>query len=101
MEELLDWLHQQNGSVRVFSRFSEMALGLRAKEPEHAALARLLADLAGNFAEAYYGEPLPLDVAEGALAKLTELVEKGVKANAAGLPQQMSLLNEIGLMELN
>lgn len=101
MDELLDWLRQQNGSVRVFSRFSEMALALRSKEPHHAALARLLADLAGNFSEAYFGEPLPLDVAERALAKLTELVEKGVKANVAGLPQQMALLNEIGAMELN
>jgi hypothetical protein len=101
MDELLDWLRQQNGSVRVFSRFSEMALALRSKEPQHAALARLLADLAGNFSEAYFGEPLPLDVAERALAKLTELVEKGVKANVAGLPQQMALLNEIGAMELN
>jgi hypothetical protein len=101
MQELLEWLRQQNGSVRVFSHFSEMALALRAKEPQHAALARLLADVAGNFSEAYYGEPLPLDVAKRALARLTELVEKGVNANAAGLPQQMALLNEIGLMELN
>jgi hypothetical protein len=101
MQELLDWLRQQNGSVRVFSRFSEMALALRVKEPEHAALARLLADLAGNFSEAYYGEPLPLDVAERALARLTELVAKGVQANATGLPQQMALLNEIGASELN
>ncbi len=101
MEELLNWLRQQNSSVRVFSQFSEKALALRAAEPEHAAMARLLADLAANFSEAYYGEPLPLDVAERALARLTELVDKAVRANAAGLPQQIALLNEIGRIELS
>jgi hypothetical protein len=55
MEELLDWLRHQNSSVRVFSQFYEKALAVRATEPQHAAMARLLANLAGNFAEAYYG----------------------------------------------
>lgn len=101
MDELLTWLRQQHASVRVFSQFCEKAMALRAKEPQHAALARLLADLAGNFSEAYFGEPLALDVAEKALARLTEIVEKAVRANSAGLPEQMALLNEIGRMELN
>lgn len=101
MNELLDWLRRQTGSVRVFSQFCERAMALRAAEPERAALARLLADLAGNFSEAYYGEPLPLDVAERALARLTATVEKAVRAYSAELPQQMALLNEIGQMELD
>lgn len=99
MNELLNWLRGQTGSVRVFSQFADKALALRAKDPEHAALMRLLADLAGNFSDAYFGEPLPLDVAEQALARLTGLVEKAVQAHSAGLPQQMALLNEIGRLE--
>ncbi len=101
MDELLDWLRQQTVSVRVFSQFCEKALALRAKQPEHAAMARLLATLAGNFSDTYFGEPLPLDVAERALARLTELVEKAVRARAAGLPEQIALLNELALSELS
>jgi hypothetical protein len=100
MEELLQWLRQQDLSVRVFSQFCEKALALRSKEPEHAALARLLATLAGNFSEENYGQPLPIDVAKRALTQLTELVEKAVRANAAGAQQQVALLNEIALLEL-
>ena len=99
MNELLDWLRQQTASVRVFSQFCEMALALRARRLEHAALARLLANLAGDFSEAYFGEPMTLDVAERALARLTKLVEKAVRASSAGPEQQMALLNEIGLIE--
>jgi hypothetical protein len=100
VEELLDWLRQQKTGVRVLSQFSEKALALRAKEPQHAAMARLLASLAGNFSEAYFGEPLELDVAERALARLTALVEKALQAESAGLPQQMAVLNEIATAEL-
>jgi len=75
MNELLDWLRLQKGGVGTYTQFCQKALALRASQPEHAALARLLADLAGRFADAYGGEPLPLDVAERALNRLTRLVE--------------------------
>lgn len=101
MDELLQWLRQQTVSVRVFSQLCEQALALRTKEPQHAAMARLIATLAGNFSESYFSEPLPLDVAERALARLTELVEKAVRARAAALPEQMALLNELAMAELN
>jgi hypothetical protein len=101
MEELLDWLHRQSTSVRMFSQFCEKAHALRTTEPEHAAMARLLANLAGNFSEAYYSQPLTLDVAERALARLTELVDKAVRANADGPQQQIALLNELGRTDLN
>jgi hypothetical protein len=100
MDELLEWLRQQNTSVRVFSQFCEKALALRAKEPQHAAMARLLASVAGDFSESYFGEPLALDVAQRALARLTTLVEKAVQANSAGPPQQMDVLNQIATTDL-
>jgi hypothetical protein len=100
MNELLEWLRQQDTSVRLFSQFCEKALALCAKEPQHAAMARLLASVAGNFSETYFGEPLALDVAERSLARLTGLVEKAVQANSADLPQQIAVLNEIALTDL-
>ena len=99
MNELLDWLRRQNGSVRVFSQFSEMALALRTREPDQAALARLLANLAGSFSDAYFGEPLSIDVAQRALARLIELVDKAARASSAGPERQVALLNEIALID--
>ncbi|MFY9769070.1 MAG: hypothetical protein WBX95_11360 [Xanthobacteraceae bacterium] len=52
MEEFLDWLRNQNSGVRMFSQFCEKALALCGREPQHAAMARLLANLADNFSEA-------------------------------------------------
>jgi hypothetical protein len=101
MEELLEWLQHHNIGVGTLSLFCEKALALRAKEPEHAALARLLASLAGDFAKKYFGEPLLLDVAEQALARLTSLLEKAVRAKSAGPAQQLALLNEIAMTELD
>ncbi len=100
MDELLQWLRQQTASVRVFSQFCEKALALRGIEPQHAAMARLLATLAGNFSEAYFSEPLPLDVAEHALVRLTALVDKAMRARACGAAEQMALLNELAVAEL-
>jgi hypothetical protein len=101
MDELLDWLRQQNSSVRVMSLFAEKALALCAREPEHAALGRLLASLSGDFVRKYYGEPLQLDVAERALTRLGDLLEKAVQATAAGPAQHLALLNEIAVTELD
>ena len=101
MNELLDWLRLQKGGVGTYTQFCQKALALRASQPEHAALARRLADLAGRFADAYEGEPLPLDVAERALNRLTRLVERAVRVNSlACRNEQVALLNEIGLAEL-
>ena len=54
-----------------------------------------------NFSEAYYYEPLALDVAQRALARFTAVVEKAVEAKSAGLPQQMAVLNQIASAELS
>jgi hypothetical protein len=101
MHKLLEWLRHQKGGVGTYAQFREQALALRLAEPDRAALARLLADLAGRFADAYYGEPLPVDVTERSLARLTEFVERAVRVATAGPAEQLELLNEIGLAELS
>jgi hypothetical protein len=100
MNELLNWLLQQKGSMNTYLEFQGRALELRAAEPEHAALLRLLADLAGRFAEAYDRRPLPLDVAEGALQQLTGLIEQALAPGAAAPAARLALLNRIGAAEL-
>ncbi|WP_332810803.1 hypothetical protein [Sphingomonas sp.] len=100
MNELLNWLLQQKGSMNTYLEFQSRALELRATEPEHVALLRLLADLAGRFAEAYDRRPLPVDVAEAALQQLTGLIEAALGPNAAGPAERLALLNQIGAAEL-
>jgi hypothetical protein len=100
MNELLNWLLLQKSGVRTYLEFQNRALDLRASEPEHAALPRLLADLAGRFADAYDGQPLSVDVAEKALDQLSGLLEKAVRHRTTGPTGHLALLNEIGLAEL-
>jgi hypothetical protein len=100
MDELLSWLRQQKGGVGTHAEFRERALALREREPEHAAAARLLADLAGRLADAYDEERFPTDMAARALGRLTALVEKVVRLKNAGASERLALLNEIGVAEL-
>ena len=100
MNELLDWLRSQNCSRRTYVQFCDKALMLRSAEPDHAALARLLADIAGRFAKSYDGEPLPVSVAERAFVRLTGRVEKALRVRSLGLPEQVAFLNEVGSAEL-
>lgn len=100
MKTLLQGLRLENGGLRAFAEFQQKALTLCSSEPEHAALMRLLADLAARFVDAYNDEPLPADVAERAIARLTDLVEKAARAWSASPSEQLALLNSIGLAEL-
>jgi len=100
MDELLTWLRQQKGGVGTHAEFRERALALRTRDPQHAAAARLLADLAGRLADAYDEERFPTDMAERALRTLTALTEKVVRAKDAGAAEQLAVLNEIGVAEL-
>lgn len=100
MNELLNWLQQQKGSLRTYVEFQDRALALRAEAPEQAALLRLLADLAGRFVEAYDRQPLSAEIAARALDRLTEFLGKAAGGPAAGPVEQLALLNEIGASEL-
>ncbi|MGX1789658.1 hypothetical protein ACWIGM_23115 [Bosea sp. NPDC055332] len=100
MNELLNWLQQQKGSLRTYVEFQDRALALRADEPEQAALLRLLADLAGRFVEAYDRQPLSAEVAAHALDRLVGLLEKAVDQGAANPSGHLALLNQVGTSEL-
>lgn len=100
MNELLNWLLQQKGSMNTYLEFQGRALELRAAEPEHAALLRLLADLAGRFVEAYDRQPLSAEIAGRALDRLADLLGKAAAGSAADPKAQLALLNEVGASEL-
>lgn len=100
MNELLNWLQQQKGSLRTYVEFQDRALTLRADAPDQAALLRLLADLAGRFVEAYDRQPLSAEIASRALDRLTDLLGRATGASATDPAGQLALLNEIGASEL-
>lgn len=100
MNELLNWLLQQKGSLRTYVEFQDRALALRTDAPEQAALLRLLADLAGRFVEAYDRQPLSAETAGRALDRLTDLLGKAAAGRAADPKSQLALLNEVGSSEL-
>ncbi len=101
MNELLAWLRDQKGGLRTYQEFRGKALALRAADPENAALARLLADLAGRFADIYDGEPLPVDIANDALARLTAHVEKAARTMGQNPAERLAFLNELAVAELS
>ena len=101
MDELLDWLCLQKGGIRTYIEFQQRALRLSSTEPEHAALLRLLGDLAGRFVDEYDEQPLPVDVAERALARLASLVRQAARVTTSPPSEQITLLNEIGRAELS
>jgi hypothetical protein len=100
MDELLDWLRQQNGGVGTYIGLQQRAVRLARERPEHAALFQLLSLLSGRFASSYDGMPLPVDVANDAFARLTELVQKAARVKNGSPEEQLRSLNEIAQVEL-
>ena len=100
MASLAEWLGDLKGGVATFYEFARRALALRAAQPDNAGLLRLLADLAGRFADEFDGEPLEVETANGALRELTRLARRGASLDPHDLPDRLALLNEIGMAEL-
>lgn len=100
MNELLNWLQQQKGSLRTYVEFQDRALALRADAPEQAALLRLLADLAGRFVEAYDRQPLSAEIAAQALDRLIDFLGRAANGSATDPAGRIALLNQIGASEL-
>lgn len=96
MHDLLEWLRVQNSGLATYEAFQRKVLALREEQPEHSALARLLADLAGRFTDAYDCEPLPVDVTVRARRRLIDLLQKAVQSQGAAPAERVAVLNEIG-----
>ncbi len=100
MDELLTWLKPQHNGLSTYKAFQQKVAQLAASDRAHAALYQLLASLTGRFIEHYEEQPLPADVADGALNRLIGLVDKAAKSLKASPAEQLSILNEIAATEL-
>lgn len=100
MNELLNWLKPQHSGLRTYKDFLQKVLQLAASDREHLALYSMLATLVGRFIESYEESPLPVDVADEALKRLTVLVEKATNSLNGAPADQLKTLNEIAAAEL-
>src|SRR5215218_4196947 len=100
MDELLAWLKHQNGGLRTYIDFQQRAARLASEQGDHAALFLLLSSLSGRFATSYDGMPLPVEVANKALSRLTSLAETAAARMKRGPDEQLRLLNQIAQADL-
>ncbi|MBI3435845.1 MAG: hypothetical protein HY056_12325 [Proteobacteria bacterium] len=99
MDASMAWQRQQNSGVRTFRDFQQRVSALAAGG-DHAALYSLLAALAARFVAAWDGRPLPVGVAQGALASLTLSLERARRVAESPDLDQLAFLNEIARTDL-
>ena len=98
MNDLFAWLSQQHHGLGTFRTFQRKLDDLIEAEPEHRALCRLLAGVAGRYIETFDEKPLPVAVADGAHQRLLELVQ-GLDLQA-GAERRLADLNRVAACEL-
>lgn len=100
MEELSIWLNDQNGGMRTYLEFQQKVSTLSKRDAPNSALYALMGLVAQRFYQAYDGEPLPVDAATEALARLRAVVADAADAKQSNAQDQLRLLNELAGLEL-
>lgn len=100
MEELSTWLKDQNGGMRTYLEFQQKVSLLSKRDASNSALYALMGLVAQRFYQAYDGEPLPVDAANEALARLRTVVVDATRAMQSNAQDQLRLLNELAGLEL-
>lgn len=100
MDELLQWLKQQNSGIRAFTGFAQRTAQLGETDQANAAHYALLGALAGQFVAAYNGVPLPVDVASRAYARLVAHTEAAKNSIAGSASEKLAFLNDVAATEL-
>jgi len=71
------------------------------RQPENAAVLRLLANLSGEFAESYDDQPLYAAVADEAFSRLLSLIDEAVCVCSRDASDRLMLLNKVATAELD
>jgi hypothetical protein len=100
LAKLGDWLATQKGGVGTFYEFQRRTSALRLEHQGHAALLRLLGDMAGRFADTFDGEPLDVSVASNALETLASHLRRVAALKPDLWEDYLGLLNLVGITEL-
>lgn len=100
MDEILLWLRQRVGGLATYEQFHERMIAQITANPEQAAAARLLAELASRFVDALDRQPLPSPVDVAAQERLIGFVERAITTREAAAESQLAFLNELAAAEL-
>jgi hypothetical protein len=100
MEELSIWLEGQNGGMRTYLEFQQRVSVLAKHDGSNRALYALMGAVAQRFYQAYDGEPLPVDAANKAIAKLRDMVADASSALHGSAQDRLTVLNELAGLEL-
>lgn len=100
MEELSIWLNDQNGGMRTYLEFQQKVSILSKSDASNRALYALMGLVAQRFFQAYEGEPLPVDAAQEAFARLRTVVADATEVMKSDGQEQLRLLNELAGLEL-
>lgn len=95
--DLLEWLNCQPSGVGTFQEFEERSLSLMTSDAGNAAVLHLLADVAGNFVEQFYGEKLSAVIADDAYNKLRLLLQRAIAVSSSELQEYIEFLNEVAV----
>lgn len=100
MDELQQWLKQQNGGIRALTSHQQRVATPGDTDPVDATHYAFLSALAGQCVSSDDGALLLADVAEGTLRRLAFVAEAARKSIASATSGQLTRLNTIATAEL-
>lgn len=100
MHELYEWLEQQNGGIRTYSEFHQMAYKMARDDAKNSAILALLGAVALRFATRYEGEPFSVDEATAALNEFKKTVESAISAVAGSNDEKLKFANNLATFDL-
>jgi hypothetical protein len=95
LDELLSWLSEQHNGLQTYVVFQDKALQLASQHPDDRALFHLLAAVAERFIDSYEEAPLPVEVAERAFKRFSELLQTASNTMNHSDKEKIRLMNEI------
>ncbi len=100
MNDLYEWLEQQNGGIRTYAEFHQKAYKMARENPDDAAILALLGGVAARFAARFEGEPFSVDEATAAIEEFKRVLKKasGVMNGAVG--ERLTFANDIATFDL-
>lgn len=100
MNDLSEWLEQQNGGIRTYTEFQRKAYVLARENSADAALLALLGGVAARFAARFEGEPLSVDDAAEAITQFKRILHKAITVAAGNVTEKMDFANDIATYDL-
>ena len=100
MNDLCEWLENQNGGTGTYAEFQQRAHKLARQDGENAALWMLLAGIAGRFVARFDGEPLAVDNANTAIRAMRDLVAEARGFLTSSESDRLAFVNRLATFDL-